>query len=37
MRKHVRHSRDRKIFRKTANKTKAVNVISKPLRGGTRL
>lgn len=30
-------SKDAKIYNKTANKTKRINVQSKPMRGGTRL
>lgn len=29
--------KDAKIFNKTANKSKKINVQSKPMRGGTRL
>lgn len=30
-------SKDEKVFNQTANKTKRINVQSKPMRGGTRL
>lgn len=36
-RSRVKHSKDAKIYNKTANKTKKINVQSKPMRGGTRL
>lgn len=29
--------KDAKVYNKTANKTKKINVQSKPMRGGTRL
>lgn len=31
------HGKDAKIYNSTANKTKRINVQSKPMRGGTRL
>lgn len=36
-RKKMKGKRDKKIFRATANKTKAINVSPKNMRGGTRL
>lgn len=30
-------NKDAKIYNKTANKTKKINISSKPMRGGTRL
>lgn len=37
MRRRTRKSKDRKIFKQTADKTRAVNIRPKPTRGGTRL
>jgi len=36
-RKSRKGSRDRKVFRKTAGKTRRENVSSNPMRGGIRL
>lgn len=36
-RSKTNHTKDAKIYTKTANKTKRINVQSKPMRGGTRL
>ena len=36
-RKRVNKRRDRRIFKQTANKTKAINVSPKVMRGGIRL
>lgn len=36
-RKKMKGKRDKKIFRATANKTKAINISPKNMRGGTRL
>ena len=36
-RSKTKHQKDAKIYNKTANKTKRINVQSKPMRGGTRL
>lgn len=36
-RKKMKSKRDKKIFRATANKTKAINISPKNMRGGTRL
>lgn len=36
-RKAVKTSTDKKVFKNTANKTKVMNVSSKPMRGGIRL
>ena len=36
-RSKTNHSKDAKIYNKTANKTKRINVQTKPMRGGTRL
>lgn len=36
-RSKTNHSKDAKIYNKTANRTKRINVQSKPMRGGTRL
>lgn len=36
-RSRVNKNKDRRIFRETANKTKAANVISTPTRGGIRM
>lgn len=37
IRRKTSKPKDRKIFRSTAEKTRAVNVKIKPMRGGTRL
>lgn len=36
-RKKMKGKRDKKIFKATANKTKAINISPKNMRGGTRL
>lgn len=36
-RSKTNHSKDAKIYNKTANKIKRINVQAKPMRGGTRL
>lgn len=36
-RNKTNHAKDTKIFNRTANKTKRINVQAKPMRGGTRL
>lgn len=36
-RKGTKRSIDRKIYNKTANKTKSINLSAKPMRGGIRL
>lgn len=36
-RTRTRKGKDANIYNKTANKTKKINVQSKPMRGGTRL
>lgn len=37
MRKRVKPSNDKKIFKRTAASTKKINVAPKVMRGGTRL
>lgn len=37
MRRKMKRSRDRKVFRKTAVATKKINVNPSPMRGGIRL
>lgn len=37
MREHVNKKVDKKIFKRTAQKIKKVNVTPKPMRGGIRL
>lgn len=36
-RSKTNHAKDSRMYNKTANKTKRINVQSKPMRGGTRL
>lgn len=36
-RSKVKRKKDAKIYNKTANKTKAINLSAKPMRGGIRL
>lgn len=37
MKKPTKKVKDKKIFRRTAVKTKLINIAPKPMRGGTRL
>nr|CDL65808.1 unnamed protein product [uncultured bacterium] len=36
-RKKMKGKRDKRVFKQTANKTKAINISPKNMRGGTRL
>ena len=36
-RSKTKHRKDAKIYNKTAKKTKAINISTKPMRGGIRL
>lgn len=36
-RKPMRHSKDKKVFSRTAEKTKKINIAPKNMRGGIRL
>lgn len=37
MRKKLKHSRDKKVFARTAKRVKKVNINPSPMRGGIRL
>ncbi len=37
MRKKLSRKKSRKIFRKGANKVKAINICARPMRGGFRI
>ena len=36
-RSKTNHSKDAKIYNKTANRTKSINLTAKPMRGGIRM
>lgn len=36
-RKHLKPKKDKSTFKRTAEKTKAINISPKPMRGGIRL